>query len=59
MRIFLALVLSIVALQPATQEIRLIVKGDDMGAAHGINTATIAAFRQGVLTTTNVLVPGP
>ena len=59
MRIVLALLLSAFALQPPTPDIRLIVKGDDMGAAHGINTATIAAFTQGVLTTTNVIVPGP
>lgn len=57
----LALALSTVVLS-ATQppgEIRLIVKGDDMGAAHGINIATIEAFTKGVLTTTNVIVPGP
>jgi predicted glycoside hydrolase/deacetylase ChbG (UPF0249 family) len=30
-----------------------------MGAAHGINVATIDAFTKGVLTTTNVIVPGP
>ena len=55
-----ALLLSAVVLtasQPAS-EIRLIVKGDDMGAAHGINVATIEAFTNGVLTTTNVIVPG-
>jgi predicted glycoside hydrolase/deacetylase ChbG (UPF0249 family) len=46
-------------LQPAPTEIRLIVKGDDMGAAHGINVATIDAYKTGVLTTTNVIVPGP
>lgn len=40
-------------------DIRLIVKGDDMGAGHGINVATIEAHRRGVLTTTNVIVPGP
>ncbi len=45
--------------QPAPTEIRLIVKGDDMGAGHGINIATIDAFTRGVLTTTNVIVPGP
>jgi predicted glycoside hydrolase/deacetylase ChbG (UPF0249 family) len=44
---------------PAQGPIRLIVKGDDMGAAHGINVATIEAFTKGVLTTTNVIVPGP
>lgn len=45
------------AAQPA-REIRLIVKGDDMGAAHGINVATIEAYRRGILRTTNVIVPG-
>lgn len=59
MRLVLVVLLTAVALQPASQEIRLIVKGDDMGAAHGINTATIDAFKRGVLTTTNVIVPGP
>ena len=59
MRSFVLLVLGLLALPPAAPEIRLIVKGDDMGAAHGINTATIDAFKRGVLTTTNVIVPGP
>lgn len=44
---------------PVPTEIRLIVKADDMGAAHGINTATIDAFRRGIVRTTNVIVPGP
>lgn len=43
---------------PASDDIRLIVKGDDMGAGHGANVATIDAHRHGVLTTTNVIVPG-
>ncbi len=59
MRSNLVLFLSLVALQPAPTEIRLIVKGDDMAAGHGINVATIDAYRRGVLTTTNVIVPGP
>ena len=57
---YTTLLLALVVLQaqpPAT--IRLIVKGDDMGAAHGINVATIDAYKRGVLTTTNVIVPGP
>lgn len=58
MRLIVTLLLSAIVLQPVP-EIRLIVKGDDMGAAHGINTATIDAFKNGVLTTTNVIVPGP
>jgi predicted glycoside hydrolase/deacetylase ChbG (UPF0249 family) len=43
---------------PASDDIRLIVKGDDMGAGHGVNLATIEAHRHGVLSTTNVIVPG-
>ena len=54
-----AILLGAVLLQPPPTEIRLIVKGDDMGAGHGINVATIDAYKRGVLTTTNVIVPGP
>jgi chitin disaccharide deacetylase len=57
---FFALTLSALLLQPAPpREIRLIVKGDDMGAAHGINVGTIEAYTAGILRTTNVIVPGP
>jgi predicted glycoside hydrolase/deacetylase ChbG (UPF0249 family) len=59
MRTVLILLLGFLTLQPAPAAIRLIVKGDDMGAGHGINVATIDAFKRGVLTTTNVIVPGP
>jgi hypothetical protein len=59
MRICLAVLLSLAAFQTPATEIRLIVKGDDMAAGHGINVATIDAYKRGVLTTTNVIVPGP
>jgi chitin disaccharide deacetylase len=59
MRLVIVLAFAAAVLQPAPTEIRLIVKGDDMGAAHGINVATIDAYKNGVLTTTNVIVPGP
>ena len=59
MRTSIVLFLSLLAQQPAPAEIRLIVKGDDMAAGHGINVATIDAYKRGVLTTTNVIVPGP
>jgi predicted glycoside hydrolase/deacetylase ChbG (UPF0249 family) len=59
MRAAIALLLGLISLQPAPAGIRLIVKGDDMAAGHGINVATIDAYRRGVLTTTNVIVPGP
>jgi chitin disaccharide deacetylase len=59
MRAIALLVLAFLGLQPPSSEIRLIVKGDDMAAGHGINVATIDAYKRGVLTTTNVIVPGP
>ena len=56
----LLLVAILSLLQPASSgPIRLIVKADDMGAAHGINVGTIDAYKNGVVTTTNVIVPGP
>jgi chitin disaccharide deacetylase len=59
MRSVLVCLIALFALQSPDTQIRLIVKGDDMGAGHGINVATIDAFKHGVLTTTNVIVPGP
>jgi predicted glycoside hydrolase/deacetylase ChbG (UPF0249 family) len=43
----------------AQGDIRLIVQGDDMGAAHAINEGTIKAYREGVMRTTNIIVPAP
>jgi chitin disaccharide deacetylase len=53
------LAFAVAAAQTPPSEIRLIVKADDMGAGHGINVATIDAHRRGVVTTANVIVPGP
>jgi predicted glycoside hydrolase/deacetylase ChbG (UPF0249 family) len=39
--------------------IKLIVQGDDMAAAHGINVATIKAYKEGIVRTANVIVAGP
>ena len=44
---------------PPSKPIRLLIQGDDMGAAHGMNTATIKAYKEGILRSTNVIVPGP
>jgi predicted glycoside hydrolase/deacetylase ChbG (UPF0249 family) len=41
------------------EPIRLIVQGDDMGAAQAINAGTIRAFQQGIMRTTNIMVPTP
>lgn len=42
----------------ADRRVRLIVQGDDMGVAHGINVATIEAHTRGVLRSANVIVTG-
>jgi len=39
--------------------VRLLIQGDDMGAAHAINIATIRAYKEGILRSTNVIVSGP
>lgn len=46
-----------ISLQGAAK-IRLIVQGDDMGVARAVNEGTIAAYREGVMRSTNVIVPG-
>jgi chitin disaccharide deacetylase len=38
--------------------IRLIIMADDLGAAEAVNSATFAAHRDGVVTTSNLIVPG-
>jgi len=44
--------------QPPAGPIRLIIQGDDMGAGHGVNVATIEAYQRGVLRSANVIMPG-
>ena len=48
------------ALTPAgeAEVIRLIIMADDLGAAEAVNSATFAAHRDGVVTTSNLIVPG-
>ena len=46
-------------LQPNDGVVRLIVQGDDLGVGHGVNEATLQAYREGILRTANVIVPGP
>jgi predicted glycoside hydrolase/deacetylase ChbG (UPF0249 family) len=38
--------------------IRLIIMADDLGVAEAVNSATFAAHRDGVVTTSNLIVPG-
>jgi hypothetical protein len=44
---------------PPAGPIRLIVRGDDMGALHGINLGIMEAYRNGIMRTVQVIVPGP
>jgi chitin disaccharide deacetylase len=42
----------------AAAKVRLIVQGDDMGVARAVNEGSIVAYREGVMRSTNVIVPG-
>jgi hypothetical protein len=42
----------------ATGEIRLLVRGDDMGVAQAANEACIRCYRDGIMRSTEVIVPG-
>jgi predicted glycoside hydrolase/deacetylase ChbG (UPF0249 family) len=44
---------------PDTHDIRLIVRADDMGAAQAVNEACIRTYKDGIVTSVEVLVPGP
>ncbi len=47
------------SLQAQSDEIRLIVRGDDFGYSHASNEALAPAFDRGIMTSASVLVPGP
>lgn len=55
----LALTLPVSGVSGEADAIRLIVMADDLGAAEAVNSATFAAQRDGVVTTSNIIVPGP
>lgn len=45
--------------QGQDREIRLIVRGDDMGSAHAANVACVKSYREGIMRTVEVMVPCP
>lgn len=53
------LIYEVNAQEAGGRQIRVAFKADDMGAAHGINVGTIEAYQRGVVTSTDVIVPGP
>lgn len=57
--LLIAVVLSVPLRAGDADAIRVIMMADDLGAAEAVNRATFAAFRDGVVTTSNVIVPGP
>jgi hypothetical protein len=44
---------------PPAGDVRLLVRADDMGAAHAVNEACLRACREGIARTVEVIVPGP
>jgi predicted glycoside hydrolase/deacetylase ChbG (UPF0249 family) len=66
-RIVLPLVLGYLSLAPAVivqqvsdeGEIALLVRADDMGMAQAVNEACIHTFREGIVRSVEVIVPGP
>src|SRR4051812_12505026 len=43
----------------SSNEIRLVVRADDMGASESVNEACIESHKAGVVTSAEVIVPGP
>lgn len=39
--------------------IRLLARGDDMGSSHGSNVGSIRSYREGIVRSVEVIVPGP
>lgn len=46
-------------MQSFDKEVRLIVRGDDMGCLHSCNIAIAKAFKEGILTCAAILAPAP
>ena len=60
---WLALVVALVAAMEARfgcpdEPVELIVRGDDMGWSHDTNLACVKAYREGIVTSVSVMVPG-
>ncbi len=43
----------------AAEEIRLIVRGDDIGSSHAANLACIQSYKEGLVRSVELMVPGP
>lgn len=54
-----AIVIALFCVSTLNAQKRLLVCGDDAGALHSINDATIEAFDKGIERCANIIVPGP
>lgn len=54
-----ATILATATAATAPEEIRLLIRADDMGSCHAANTATIHCYREGIVRSAEVIVPGP
>ncbi len=50
-------ILAIYFIHNRTGQIRLIVRGDDMGFSHAVNLGCVKAYQEGILTAVEVMVP--
>ncbi len=48
-----------VGANPTSGQIRLIVRGDDIGSSHAANVACIRSYREGIVRSVEVMVPCP
>jgi len=55
--VILLSILTVYLIHRKTGEIRLIVRGDDMGFSHAANLGCIKAYEEGILTSVDVMVP--
>ncbi|MBX2842676.1 MAG: polysaccharide deacetylase family protein [Flammeovirgaceae bacterium] len=64
-KLFTLIILSCIALngssqiQQNTEEIRLIIRVDDIGFSHGVNLACIETLEKGIATSVEIMVPAP
>ena len=55
----ITLIISFLLFQEASSQIQVIFRGDDMGFSHTANVACIDSYKEGVVRTVEVMVPGP
>jgi predicted glycoside hydrolase/deacetylase ChbG (UPF0249 family) len=56
---FALLLISVSAYPQADAGIYLLVRGDDIGSSHSANQACIESYRNGIMRTVELMVPGP